>query len=116
MKFNNRNVFISPSAKIGHNVKIGDNTVIYDNVILEDNVTICNDCIIGEPLNNYYSDDNYKNPPTVIGKNSMIRSHSIIYANSTFGEGFSTGHRVTIRENAKFGKYCKQLAKLLGDK
>jgi acetyltransferase-like isoleucine patch superfamily enzyme len=107
MKFNNRNVFISPSAKIGNNVKIGDNTVIYDNVILEDNVTICNDCVIGEPLNNYYNDDNYQNPPTVIGKNSIIRSHSIIYANSIFGEGFSTGHRVTIRENTKFGKCCR---------
>ena len=107
MKFNNRNVLISSSAKIGDNVKIGDNTVIYDNVIIEDNVTICNDCVIGEPLSSYYSDENYQNPPTLIGKDSMIRSHSIIYANSTFGEGFSTGHRVTIRENSKFGKFCR---------
>ena len=88
MKFNNRNVLISSSAKIGDNVKIGDNTVIYDNVIIEDNVTICNDCVIGEPLSSYYSDENYQNTPTLIGKDSMIRSHSIIYANSTFGEGF----------------------------
>ena len=107
MKFNNRNVFVSPSAKIGNNVRIGDNTVIYENVVLEDNVTICNDCIIGEPLNDYYNDTNCQNPPTIIGANSMIRSHTIIYANSTFGEGFSTGHRVTIRENSKFGKFCR---------
>ena len=54
MKFNNRNVVISPSAKIGKNVRIGDNVTIYDNVILKDNITICNDCVIGEPLVSYY--------------------------------------------------------------
>ena len=65
-KFNNRNVYISSSAKIGKNVKIGDNTTIYDNVVIGDNTIICNDCVIGEPLNNYYSDiDNYKNPETI---------------------------------------------------
>ena len=32
MKFNNRNVHISPKARLGANVRIGDNTVIYDNV------------------------------------------------------------------------------------
>lgn len=107
MKFNNRNVFVSPKAIIGNNVKIGDNTIIYDNVVIGDNVIICNDCVIGEPLSSYYTDDNYQNPITVIGENSMIRSHAIIYANSIFGEGFSTGHRVTIRENSKFGKFCR---------
>ena len=107
MKFNDINILISPKASIGKNVKIGDNTIIYDHVVIEDNVTICNNCVIGEPLSNYYTDENYQNPPTHIGKNSMIRSHTIIYANSTFGEGFSSGHRVTIRENSKFGKFCR---------
>jgi len=103
MKFNNRNIFISPNAKIGENVRIGDNTVIYDNVEIGDNTTICNDCIIGEPLNAYYSDKNYKNPITKIGENSLIRSHSILYAGSTFGNNFSCGHRVTIREKVVAG-------------
>ncbi len=71
MKFNNRNVFISPNAKIGENVRIGDNTVIYDNVEIGSNSTICNDCVIGEPLNTYYSDNNYKNPATRIGEKSF---------------------------------------------
>lgn len=107
MKFNNRNVTISPLAKIGKNVKIGDNTTIYDNVVIEDNSIICNDCIIGEPNNQYYKDPiNYSNPVTVIGADSMIRSHCIIYSGSTFGEGLITGHRVTIRENATIGKHC----------
>lgn len=108
MKFNNRNIYISDKAQIGENVKIGDNTTIYDNVIIQDNAIICNDCIIGEPLQSYYTlIDEYENPPTIIGGNAHIRSHCILYAGSNFGENFSTGHRVTIRENSVFGKNCR---------
>ncbi len=104
MKFNNRNVVISPSAKIGRNVRIGDNTVIYDNVEIGDNTTICNDCVLGEPLNSYYSNEHYENPVLKIGANSLIRSHSIFYAGSTFGDNLSCGHRVTVREQIKAGR------------
>jgi UDP-3-O-[3-hydroxymyristoyl] glucosamine N-acyltransferase len=105
MKFNNKNVFISPKAVIGNNVRIGDNTIIYDNVHIEDNSTIANDCVIGEPTNSYYFDALYSNPITKIGSNSLIRSHAIIYAGSTFGKNFSCGHRVTIRENVVAGDF-----------
>lgn len=104
MKFNNRNVFISPLAKIGKNVRIGDNTIIYDNVEIGDDSVICNDCVIGEPINDYYNNPNYKNPETKIGSNSMVRSHTIIYSGSTFGDNLNTGHRVTIREHCKIGQ------------
>jgi UDP-3-O-[3-hydroxymyristoyl] glucosamine N-acyltransferase len=107
MKFNNRNVFISPSATIGANVKIGDNCSIYDNAVIKDNSVICNDCVIGEPLAGYYSDAGYTNPATVIEPNALIRSHTIIYAGCNIGESFSCGHRVTIRENSKIGKHCR---------
>ena len=107
MKFNNRNVYISPKASIGNNVRIGDNTTIYDNVTINDNTTIANDCVIGEPFGDYYTNPAYANPGTMIGKNSLIRSHCIIYAGNTIGENFSTGHRVTIRENCSFGKNCR---------
>lgn len=106
MKFTSRNIFISPKARIGHNVRVGDNTVIYDNVVLGDNSTVCNDCVIGEPLNAYYHDDSYHNPPTVIGCNALIRSHSIIYANCRIGNEFNAGHRITIRENTIIGDCC----------
>lgn len=106
-KFVGVNVRISPTAKIGKNVKIGDNTVIYDNVEIGDNTIICNDCVIGEPLNDYYTDmDSYENPATSIGPNSLIRSHTIIYADSSFGEGLHVGHRATIREKTHFGNHC----------
>lgn len=105
-KFTCRGVIISPSAKIGVNVKIGDNTIIYDNVVIGDNTIICNDCIIGEPLNDYYRNNNYENPQTIIGANSLIRSHSIIYAGNEIGDSFQCGHRVTIREFTKVGTHC----------
>ena len=106
MKFNARNVYISSKAKLGRNVKIGDNSVIYDNVQIGDNSIICNDCVMGEPLASYYHDADYVNPPTAIGPDSLIRSHSIIYAGCTIGASFSTGHRVTIRENSIIGEHC----------
>lgn len=96
---------ISSKAKIGKNVRIGDNTVIYDNVVIGDNSTICNDCVLGEPLNAYYSDENYQQPTTIIGDHALIRSHTLIYAGCTIGQHFSCGHRVTIREHLKAGDY-----------
>ncbi|BFO65960.1 DapH/DapD/GlmU-related protein [Chryseobacterium sp. KCF3-3] len=107
MKFNNKNIYISEKAIIGKNVKIGDNTVIYDNVTIGDNSIICNDCVIGEPSNDYYFNKNYENPKTILEEGAFIRSHSILYAGSSFGKKFSTGHRVTIREHSKFGNNCR---------
>ncbi len=106
MKFTGLNVNISPKAKLGKNVKVGDNSIIYDNVTIGDNSIIANDCVIGEPNNSYYSNiDNYENPPTQIGLGSIIRSHTIIYSGCQIEEGFSSGHRVTIRENSIIGKH-----------
>ena len=107
MKFNNINVYISPHAKLGNNVKVGDNSVIYDNVEIGDNSIIANNCVIGEPQTDYYHKKTYINPVTSIGSNSLIRSHGIIYAGCEIGNEFSTGHRVTIRENSKIGKNCR---------
>jgi acetyltransferase-like isoleucine patch superfamily enzyme len=58
-------------------------------------------------LAGYYSEDGYTNPVTVIEPNALIRSHTIIYAGCNIGESFSCGHRVTIRENSKIGKFCR---------
>lgn len=105
MIFNNQNVRISPKAIIGKNVRIGDDTVIFENVVIEDNVTIAHNCIIGEPLNDYYSNPEYENPITIIGANSLIRSHAIIYAGNRLGEEVTTGHRITLRENNLIGHH-----------
>ncbi len=105
MKFNNRDVFISRNSKIGTNVRIGDHCTIYDNVEIGDDSVICNDTVIGEPLNAYYQTPTYRNPATGIGPGSLVRSHSIIYAGCRIGACFSSGHRVTIRENTTIGEH-----------
>lgn len=102
----NKNFYLSESANIGENVKIGRNSIIHDNVIIGDNCTICENCIIGEPGVESYVNEGYQNPPTIIGSNSLIRSGSIIYSDSEFGEGFKTGNMVSIREKTFFGKKC----------
>jgi len=106
MKFNKRNLHISPTANIGNRVKLGDNCTIYDHVTIGDDSIICNNCIIGEPLNAYYSSNDYTNSPTIIGADSLIRSHTIIYAGCALGSHFSSGHRVTIREHTTIGEHA----------
>ncbi|MBD2766421.1 N-acetyltransferase [Hymenobacter sp. BT664] len=118
MKFNNRNVHLGMNVRLGNNVRIGDNTTIYDNVAIGDNTIIANDCVIGEPSWEYYRHgENYTQPETVIGASALIRSHTILYAGSSFGENFTTGHRVTIRENCRFGRDCQvgTLTNIQGD-
>jgi acetyltransferase-like isoleucine patch superfamily enzyme len=94
-----KDVFIHSSAIIGKHVSI------YDGVTIGPNSTIGDFCTIGEPLAAYYSNEGYVQPPTFIGSNALIRSHSIIYAGNHIGDHFSTGHRVTIRENNTIGNH-----------
>lgn len=108
MKFTGRNVFVDPTAIIGKDVRIGDNTTIYPNVEIGDRTVIANDCVIGEPLADYYDrPSNYSQPKTIIGSDCLIRSHTVIYSSTTIGSHFSCGHRVTIRESASFGNHCR---------
>lgn len=106
MKFNGRNISISPNAHLGRNVKIGDNAAIYDGVEIGDDSIICNDAVLGEPLNEYYEDPDYRNPRTVIGTGALIRSHTVIYAGCEIGKGFSAGHGACIREYTTIGDEC----------
>lgn len=101
---------IHPSAMIGDGVEIGDDVTIgpramvYDNVRIGAGSFIGADVTLGEPLAAIHDDpESYDNPPLVIGANSLVRSRSILYAGSTFGERLETGHRVTIREGTQAG-------------
>lgn len=88
---------VSPKAKIGENVKIGAFTIIHDNVELGDDTEIGAYCEIGYPCNRVAGQ------PLIIGSGSTIRSHSVFYEGSTFGNGLVTGHRVTVREGTQAG-------------
>ncbi|WP_019002910.1 N-acetyltransferase [Succinimonas amylolytica] len=115
------NTFVAESARIGNNVHIGHNCIIEDRVFIGDDTFIDSNtiirqgvsigrggfigsnCIIGEYLMDFCKDRQYHSHPLSIGVNVLIRSGSIIYAGSTIGDHFQTGHQTTIREKANIG-------------
>ncbi len=100
------NNHISNNAKIGKDVIIGIGTIIYDNVEIGDNSNIGPYCIIGEPTAGYYKDSSrHLFAKTKIGKNSVIRSSTIIYEDVEIGNYFQTGHNAIIREKSKIGHH-----------
>ncbi len=44
-------------------------------------------------------------PDTKLGKNIMLRSHTVIYAGNIIGDDFQTGHGVLIREQNRIGSH-----------
>jgi len=78
---------IAKTARIFKNVKFGENVVVEDFVI------------IGVPP----KDKKEGELKTVIGSNSVIRSHTVIYAGNVIGEGFQTGNHASIREENVIG-------------
>lgn len=109
------NVTIGADSVINAGCIIGDNVVIGQDVYLDYNVIVRNDvtvknggkigarCILGEYLADFYSEQQYKPYPLIIGENALIRSETIIYGDNVLGDRMQTGHRVTIRENSKIG-------------
>lgn len=90
---------ISKESTIGSNVIVGPYTIIHKNVAIGEGTVIGSHCEIGCPPHNP-SDGG----PLNIANNSLIRSHSIFYEGSTFGENLVTGHRVTVREKTIAGR------------
>ncbi len=102
---------IEPGAKIGSNVSIGAYSFVGANTVIGDGVTIQNGCEIG--IHSVPGNDR----PLVIGDGSMIRSMSIFYTGSSFGNRLVTGHRVTVREGVEAGQNLQlgTLTDLQGD-
>jgi acetyltransferase-like isoleucine patch superfamily enzyme len=75
---------------------------IYPNVQLGKDVVIDDFTIIGAPPRGKTAGA----LPTIIGDNSHIRSHSIIYAGTKIGYKLETGHGIMIREDNKIGEDC----------
>jgi acetyltransferase-like isoleucine patch superfamily enzyme len=109
---------IGDGVSIGRDVTIGPRAIVYDNVSIGDGSKIGADVILGEPMADIYSNSEaYANPVLKIGASSIVRSGSILYAGSEFGERLETGHRVTIREGTKAGKNLRvgTLSDIQGD-
>jgi acetyltransferase-like isoleucine patch superfamily enzyme len=78
---------IAKTAKVLKNVQLGDNSIVEDFVI------------IGAPPAGKKEGE----LRTVIGDDSVIRSHSVIYAGNTIGDHFQTGNHASIREENTIG-------------
>lgn len=75
---------------------ISENTKIFDNVKIGEGSTIEDFSVIGVPV---HGDD----PVTVIGRESIIRSHTVIYSGTVIGDRFLTGNKANIREYNRIG-------------
>jgi acetyltransferase-like isoleucine patch superfamily enzyme len=74
---------ISPLSHVADGVELGDNVVVEEF------------CLVGKHIGNAGGDGPAR---TVIGANSTLRSHTVLYAGSTIGERFQTGHHALVRE------------------
>ena len=77
---------------------IAETAIIHDHVELGDNSSIGEYCIIGHPARGEASGKTLK-----IGAGANIRSHTIIYEGSEFGDQLSVGHSSILREGIKAG-------------
>ncbi len=73
---------IASTAKIYPGVKLGKNVIIEDF------------CLIGVPPRGVKEGE----LETLIGDDSVIRSHTVIYAGNKIGKNFQTGNKANIRE------------------
>jgi acetyltransferase-like isoleucine patch superfamily enzyme len=85
---------IEDGALIGENVEIGPYSIVRKNVTIGSSSFIGAFCDIGVGNKKQLS----------IGKNAIIRSHTVIYGGSLFLDSFETGHHVVVRENVIAGK------------
>ncbi|HRN75303.1 MULTISPECIES: N-acetyltransferase [Ottowia] len=89
---------VHPRARLGADVVIGPFTVVHDRVQLAEGVIVGSHCELGHPAH-----DPEQGGTLRIGRQSLIRSHSVFYEGSSFGDHLVTGHRVSVRERTQAG-------------
>jgi UDP-3-O-[3-hydroxymyristoyl] glucosamine N-acyltransferase len=116
---------IHETAIVGERVKLGSNVTVGAFTIIENETQIGDDSVIGSHCHIGYANSPQQAAKLMIGKRAVIRSHSVLYSGSVFGDDLTTGHRVTIREqtiandglqvgtlsdiqgHCSIGRYCK---------
>ena len=78
---------------------ISEKAIIYPNVKLGKNCIIEDFVIIGAPPKDSFAGET----ETIIGDDSIIRSHTVIYAGNRIGNNFQTGNKANIRELNEIG-------------
>jgi acetyltransferase-like isoleucine patch superfamily enzyme len=108
---------VSPAARLGHEVTVGPFAVINDCVELGAGSFVGSHVVLGEPTADFYHTPGYEPPPCRIGQGAVIRSHSVVYAGVSIGDGFECGHHVIVREGSTIGEDVRvgTLSDLQGD-
>jgi acetyltransferase-like isoleucine patch superfamily enzyme len=75
---------------------------IYPNTTLGEGSVVYGPCILGQPPRGKAAGE----LSLVIGANAVIRAFTVIYAGTTIGDRFQTGHNTTIREDNIIGDDC----------
>ena len=88
---------VDPNAQLADDVEVGPFSIVHANVVLAAGCRIGAYCEIGVPT------DLGDGSALVIGRDALIRSHSVFYESSRFGDHLVTGHRVTVREHTIAG-------------
>lgn len=88
---------VSDDADLADDVEIGAFTLVHGNVRIGSGSVIGSHCSIGEPTELAHG------RPLDLGSSCLVRSHSVIYAGSTFDDCLETGHHVSIREGTTAG-------------
>lgn len=90
--------FVEEGAVIRDGCQVGPFSIVHANVRLGANSIVGSHSVLGhtDPVA-------AEQRPLVIGDRAHIRSHTVLYGGSTFGERLTTGHRVTCREGTRAG-------------
>lgn len=98
---------VEEGANIGRGSYVDHGAIVRAGVELGEDSYVGVNCILGEYEQDFYDNmSNYLVKPLYIGRNSIIRSGTIIYENCRIGDNFKTGHNAVIRENTIIGSHC----------
>jgi acetyltransferase-like isoleucine patch superfamily enzyme len=94
--------FESRQSKEHPGIEFVGSVTVYPNVAIGEGSVVYGPCVLGQPPRG-------KAPgelPLVIGANAVIRAFTVIYAGTTIGDRFQTGHSTVIREDNAIGDDC----------
>lgn len=92
---------VEDGAVVPDDAEVGPFTVIGGNVVLGQGCRIGADSLLGSAAGAGHADPA---APCVVGAGSVVRSHAVVYSDVVLGDGFESGHRVTIREGTRVGR------------
>jgi len=88
---------VSPQARVAPDADIGPFSIVHGSTVIGPGARIGSHCELG------HAAPDGDQSVLVIGARALIRSHSVLYAGSSIGDDFETGHRVTVRERTRVG-------------